>query len=139
MRTQFSRVLLLTLALLVAAGTAAAQKPRGDRNRLTKDDIADGAPSVATAYEAVRLLRPQWLQPPMSRAAASNLNGGTGGATEVVLYVDDMRMPSLEELRAVKIADIVEMKFLDQNRAIILRGPGHEAGALEVTTIHKRK
>jgi hypothetical protein len=56
-----------------------------------------------------------------------------------VLYIDDVRQPSLNELQTVKATSILEMRFLDRNRAIQMRGMGHEAGVIEITTVDKRK
>ncbi len=139
MRTPLSRFLLVALALCVVTGTASAQKQRGGSNNVTKDDIAEAPGSVMTALDAVRVLRPRWTQPSLGRTAASGANGNGSGATEVIAYVDDMRQPALDDLRNVKREAIVEMKFLDQNRALALRGPGHEMGVIEVTTIYKKK
>ena len=141
MRLARPRTILFALSLaLLAVPAQAQQKTRGDRNKLTKDDIAEAPGSVMTALDAVRVLRPLWTQPPMGRTALAGGNGSSGGgATEVIVYVDDMRRPSLDELRSVKREAIVEMKFLDQNRAIQMKGPGHELGAIEVTTVNKKK
>jgi hypothetical protein len=140
MRRSRFLVLVLTLVLCVLPSAAQAQgKQRGDRNRITKDDLAEMSASVNTAYDAVRTMRAQWLSPSMGRTASSNVTGDGGGTHEVVVYIDDVRQPALEDLKTIKAAIIVEMKFLDQNRAIQMRGPGHEMGVIEVTTINKKK
>src|SRR5689334_882731 len=94
--------ILIVLGLIAAAvpveraqaqGDSTAQKAptrrpqRGDRNRLTKDDIAQ-AGSGSTALDIIRRLRPQWLQPPVGRIASSNADGMGGGSQQIVLYVD---------------------------------------------------
>jgi hypothetical protein len=75
----------------------------------------------------------------MGRSASSNMIGAGGGSASIVVYIDDMRQPDLESLNTVPAARIVELKYLDQNRGVQLRGPGHEAGVIEVTTVDKRK
>ncbi len=102
-------------------------------------DIEQGGSSIFTAREAVRILRPQWLARPMGRVASSNVVSSGGGGQEVIIYIDDKRQPDYESLATVPAAKIVEMRYLDQNRAVLLRGPGHEAGVIEVTTSDKRK
>ena len=92
-----------------------------------------------TAREAVRILRPQWLAPPRGKVASSNVMNEGGGRQEVILYIDDIRQPELDALATVPAAKILEMKYLDQTRAVLLRGPGHEGGVIEVTTTDKRK
>lgn len=132
--------LVLAAIMLVLPHTAHAQnKQRGDRFKITKDELAEAPTSVNTAYDAIRAMRPQWFNPPMGRNASSNVEGIGGGAKEIIVYIDDLRQPSLESLTTVKASQIVELKFLEQNRAIQMRGPGHELGAIEVTTVTKRK
>ncbi len=133
-------VLILTLVGSVMPDTLLAQKKqRGDRNRVTQDDLAEAPSSVNTAFDAIRTMRPQWFSPSLGRTASSSASGSGGGAAEVVVYIDDIRQPSIDDLKTVKSVAIVEMKFLDQNRAIQMRGPGHEMGVIEVTTVNKRK
>ncbi len=118
---------------------AATRRPRGDRNKLTPEEIT-GAGNVATAADAIRLLRPWWLAPPRGRMASTDMGGDTRAATQVVGYIDGMRQPDLESsLVTVKAADVTEIRYLDQNRAVQNFGPGHEAGVIDVTTINKKR
>ena len=118
---------------------AATRRPRGDRNKLTPEEIT-GAGNVATAADAIRLLRPWWLAPPRGRMASTDMGGDTRAATQVVVYIDGMRQPDLESsLVTVKAADVTEIRYLDQNRAVQNFGPGHEAGVIDVTTVNKKR
>ena len=115
------------------------RRVRGDRSKLTQSDIA-GAPTVNTALDAIRLLRPWWLTPPMGRMASTDMGGDTRATTKVIVYIDDMRQPDLEtSLVTVKANEIIEARYLDQNRAVQMRGPGHEAGVIEISTTAKKK
>lgn len=137
MRRFIGRLVLavLVLATIVGRGDAQeAKKKRGDRNRLLQEEIVEAGAAIVTARDAVRMLRPQWLNPPMGRMASSNVAGAGGGQQTLVVYVDDVRQPDLEILTQVKASDIVEMRYLDQNRAVQYRGPGHEAGVIEIKT-----
>lgn len=143
MRRSAARLLLLALALLVCAHSAEAQKKnRGDRNKITRADLNEAGGTVLTAVDAIRLLRPQWLSPPMGRMAPAAVDPVvspmTRNAVEPIIYIDEMRQPTIDLLRTVKAELIVEMKYLDQNRAIQMLGPGHEAGAIQVTTVNKK-
>lgn len=130
--------LLFVAALSINCATA-QQSSRSETSRLTRADIEQGGSSLFTAREAVRILRPQWLSPPAGRIASSNVTNGGGGRLDVIVYIDDKRQPDLESLATVPAAKIVEMRYLDQNRAVLLHGPGHEGGVIEVTTLDKRK
>lgn len=139
MRRPFLAGLLLTLALLIVPDSLSAQKKkRGDRLRITQDELAEASANVNTAADVIRILRPQWLNAARGLGSQLEGSGGGGGATEAILYIDDIRQPSLNELQSVKASTIVEMRFLEQNRAIQMRGPGHEAGAIEIITVNKR-
>ena len=132
-------VLFACAALLFTPQSLIAQKQRGDRNRISRDDIVEIGAGVSTAYDAVQTLRPLWLSPHSGRNSTATMMGDGGGAKEVVVYIDDKRQQSLDDLKTVKASTIVELKFLDQNRAIQMRGPGHEMGVIEVITTAQRK
>jgi hypothetical protein len=137
MRRFIGRLVLAVLVLAAVVGSSDAQeakKKRGDRNRLLQEEIVEAGTAIVTARDAIRMLRPQWLNPPMGRMASSNIAGAGGGQQTLILYIDDVRQPDLEILTQVKSADIVEMRYLDQNRAVQYRGPGHEAGVIEIKT-----
>lgn len=129
------RRFLVVAVLALLAGTSVEAQKRGDRNTITRVDIEEAGNAVTNADDAVRRLRPQWLRGPMGRSASSGMDGQTGAAaTEAVLYIDERRQPNLEQLRTVQAAAIEEVKFMDQNRAIQMLGPGHEAGAIMLKT-----
>lgn len=135
------RMVLLAVLLGVTAASAEGQatRRRGDRNKLTRIELDEAGSAMVTAQDAVRLLRPQWLRPPVGDVASSNVFGGSGGgATEIILYVDGIRQPDLEVLRMIPAAKLVELRYLDQNRGVQMYGPGHEFGVIEVTTVDKR-
>lgn len=138
-KTKFAVLALLLAIVARPDALSAQQKQRGDRNRISKDDMAEVLASVNTAFDVVRTLRPQWLNPPALRQSTATVMGDGGGATDVVIYVDDLRQQSKDDLKTVKAATILEIRYLDQNRAIQMRGPGHEMGVIEVTTINRRK
>lgn len=135
------RGLLVVCALTVIAQAAEAQgaRRRGDRNKLTRIELDEAGATLVTARDAVRVLRPQWLQPPRGDIASSDFMGGSGGgATEVVVYIDGIRQPDLDALVTVPAAKLVELRYLDQNRGVQMYGPGHERGVIEVSTTDKR-
>jgi hypothetical protein len=137
MRRFIGRLVLAVLVLATLVGSSDAQetkKKRGDRNRLLQEEIVEAGAAIVTARDAIRMLRPQWLNPPMGRMASSNVGGAGGGQQTLIVYIDDQRQPDLEILTQVKSADILEMRYLDQNRAVQYRGPGHEAGVIEIKT-----
>jgi hypothetical protein len=136
---QLIKITVALLSVVVLSIPASAQN-RGDRNKLTSEDIAEAGKSIMTARDAIRILRPQWMTPPpLGRQASSDVLGSGGGAPVIIVYINDVRQPDLESLATVPASKIVELKYLDQNRAVLLHGPGHESGVIEVTTVDKRK
>ncbi len=151
-----SGLLLVTIALVAISGSLQAQqKGRGDRLRITATDLAEASGTANTAYDVIRTLRPAWLSPSRGRTATSALvdgagrggdfgdaaggGAGVGSAKDVVVYIDEMRQQSIEDLKTIKAASVVDMRYLEQNRAVQMHGPGHELGAIEVTTVNKKK
>lgn len=140
MRLSILRCFVALVGLVLLATSADAQgKRRSDVNKITRADLDENVTLMGTARDAIRVLRPQWFRPPTGRFATPD--GGSVGANpgEAIVYLDDVRQPDLESLTLVPLARIFEMKYLDQNRAVQMRGPGHESGVIEVTTIDRRK
>ena len=131
---------VIGVSVLAVPRTADAQnKPRSDRYHITREEITESGGNVGTAYDVVRLLRQRWLNPPLGRNSSTNADGTSGGATEIIVYINDIRQQSIEDLKTVKASRVADMRFLEQNRAIQLRGPGHELGVIEVITTDKPK
>ena len=139
MRPILTRLSLFVIALALMATTAEAQRPRGDRNKLTRVELDEAGSSIVTARDAIRVLRPQWLAPALGRINSSNVNDLGGGARTLVVYIDGNRQPDVEALTTVQASAVVEIRYLDQNRAVQMHGPGHEMGVIEITTVNKRK
>lgn len=57
--------------------------------------------------------------------------GKTGGP---VLYVDDVKQPTLDDLRNIRVAEIAEIRFMTGNQATSRYGDGHAAGAILLKT-----
>jgi hypothetical protein len=135
-------VLSLAILALVAVSTPALAQKRGDRSLITRQDLDEAGTGVVNAWDAVQRLRPNWLRPPSGRSASAGMLDGLSTttntiATEPIVYIDDRRQPNLESLRTIQAGRVIEMKYMDQNKAIQMLGPGHEAGAIHVTTERK--
>jgi hypothetical protein len=135
------RFLSRTLLLLFAVSSAAFAQKRGDRYFISRDDLDEGGGGMTNAQDAIQRLRPNWLRPPLGRNAKGGMLDGLqqgSQASEPIVYIDEVRQPNLEALRTVLTSKIVSMKYLDQNRAVQMLGPGHEAGAIQIITVNKR-
>lgn len=114
---------------------APAKKRRSDNMRLTQEDLEGIQGNFVTAVDMIRTLRPRWLNPTMGRMAQAGGDGQPGGgASEIIIYIDGNRQPSMNELNTLRAALVKEMRYLDQNKAVQHYGPGHELGVIEVIT-----
>jgi hypothetical protein len=145
------------IALVLVAPVAAqqedskpAQKVKRDKYVLTADEIAE-RPAITNAYDAVRMLRPTFLKltrktanlsqssdPSMStdntRSTDPYGRGAAGSYVGPVLYIDEMKHQTVEELKNFRVADIVEIRFLTGTEATNRYGDGHEGGAILLKT-----
>lgn len=121
------RVLALALVLASSgcAGGAAGSAPRGSRAAvITQDEIAGSG--AATAYDAVRGLRPMWLVP-------RGLHSAQNPAGDVIwVYVNSTRLGGPESLQQVAAADVGSIRFFDAGAANYRFGTGHLNGAIQV-------
>ncbi|MGH7476966.1 MAG: hypothetical protein ACRELD_11795 [Longimicrobiales bacterium] len=90
---------------------------------LAADEIA--AAHVATAYQAVTALRPQFLR--WTRGPEDELH-------RLVVYLDGIRVGGVEELERIPALSVSQIRFLTAWKASALYGPGHPLGALDVRT-----
>ncbi len=143
---RLSSALLIVACVGLPTLAHAQNKNRGDRSKITHEELLQSAGLTSTAYDLIRILRPYWLEPPRGRLVSANGDGtrdggsdANGTAQEVIVYVDGDRQPSAEQLNTLHVVSILEMRYLDQNRAIQMRGPGHEMGVIEIRLLDAAK
>jgi hypothetical protein len=83
---------------------------------------------VATAYEVVLQLRPEYLR---TRGPASV---STPTPAEAVVYLDGVRQGGPETLRRIRKQTLREIRYMDSREATTQFGTGHRAGAILVIT-----
>ena len=104
------------------AGCASGESggPRRDPNRITVEELADY--TTLTALDAVRRLRPRWLQ-------------GRGAGNMPQLIVDGARMGDAQNpLRSLSVSDIQEIRYLTASDATMRYGTNFPGGAIVVTS-----
>ena len=185
-------ILVVALAAPVAAQEVElkpARKVKVDKYLITAEEIAD-RPEMSTAYDVVKLLRPNFLKQtslkgkiqsgysigpssgpdlgvcrrdcpttgtgtstgssgdPRSPSAAGaparpSSGGGFGdeppaGMVTAVLYIDEIRQPSLDALKTVRALEVHEIRYMNATEAMGRYGSGHEAGAVLLKTNRMR-
>lgn len=121
----------VALALVLGSCATGGAGSRGSGNRLTADEIAEG--TALTAYEAVQYARPQWLRPRSLRAGSTPAMGGSDRAGPVV-YLDGVRVGTVDELRRLRADVVAVIEYLSPSDATNRFGTNHDTGAILVTT-----
>ena len=123
-RIAFVTAMTLSCASRGTPGVAAS--PGGRSDVLYRDEI--GKTSAQTAYDAVRMLRPSFL----------NTRGPTSLLRQVsqlpMVDLDNQRFGDASTLRNIPIDGIVEIRYLSSTQAQMRWGMDHPAGAILVVT-----
>ncbi|HXG98319.1 MAG: hypothetical protein E6J91_48220 [Deltaproteobacteria bacterium] len=119
------RLAIAGCLVAVACGPAPrTAEPTPSRRVLLEHEIR-GA-QVATAYQIVARLRPEWLR----RRGRASVRDPTAGA--VVVYLDGMRQGGVRALDAIVAETVREMEYLSGQEATTRFGTGHGGGVILV-------
>ena len=118
------------LALLVLTAGACASAPPGgvqrtNRNVLTVEQIQ--ATNRQNVYDVVEMLRSNWLR----ERGATSIQGPNA---VVQVYLDDNRVGGVEQLRAISVAPVRYIQWIDGIAATGRWGLDHGAGVIFVST-----
>jgi hypothetical protein len=116
--------LLAALLFAACAASTGTKSPRRSNSLITAEEIA--ASAAKDAFEAVQLLRPDWLIP---RGVASIRSPQ---ATIPVAYLENTKLGEIENLRNIPAMNIAEIRFINSHDATTLFGTGHVGGAIMV-------
>jgi len=72
--------------------------------------------------------------PSESGTAYADADGSGAAQLLPVVYIDEIKRQGIDDLKSLRPADIVEMRFLTGNQASGRYGSGHENGAIVVKT-----
>jgi hypothetical protein len=121
--------------LLLAAfggGCATTQAGRpANQDVITQEEIQQ-APGASTAYEVVRLLRPQFLYHRGVQSVRQPVDPSAG----ILVYVDGVRSGGIDQLRSIPADQVAEIRWLNARDATTKYGTGHGYGVIAVTTKH---
>jgi hypothetical protein len=108
------------------------EAPRGGRNLLTAEDLL--SKNYNNLYEALDALRPFWL-----RARGPSRLDMSGQGPSVRVYLDEVRLGAVDELKLMSIRTIRRVTFLSAPEAQARYGVGNESGALVIETLGDEK
>ncbi len=121
-RTRFLSLLAVVIlgSACASSGQPGQSRPRRSRTLITADELSEL--SVSSAYEAVRRLRPAWLQ-------------ARGRSGLPVVYRNNTRWGGdPRSLESIRIDDVTEMRFLSASDATTRYGTGFTGGVILVVT-----
>ena len=121
------RVPLLVLAAVALTGCASSggggdAEPGTPRNVITADQLSEM--SNQTAYQAVRKLKPRWLQ---RRGQVS-----FRFQTHLLVVVDEAQFVELGYLHSLRAGDVREIHYMDPREATLKFGDRANGGAILV-------
>lgn len=121
----------MATALLVAACSntsttpaSGSPAPQRARNFITTEEILTST-TARNAMDAVLQLRPQWLN---TRGALSV----SGQRVLPVVYLDDLRLGSLDELSTIWVESFRELRYISSTEATTRWGRGVGGGVIQV-------
>ena len=121
-KPSFNRAAVFFLALGISLGPVACASggggdgPRRNPNLITQAELAEF--STQSALDAIRRLRPRWLQ--------------SRGATSPVAILDGARLGDPDALRSINVSDIESIRYLNASDATMRYGTNFPGGAIEV-------
>ncbi len=120
----FAGLSTVVIVSMTACATTSTPGGASSRNRISGEELATS--NHTTVYQALELLRPQWL---FSRARS--VMGGSGEGTAGV-YINNNRVGDLEYLRTVYINEVAELRFWEPGQQTSRFGMGNARGVIEV-------
>lgn len=126
------------LAVALPAQAQEKEKPKkGDRYTIVQAEI-EAREDLKTAWEVAQQLRPQWFRI-RGRTTGNQFGGEDRTADNPIVYVDDVRQMSLEILRELRSFEVIEMKYMEPQKAMAMYDDTHRAGAIFVKTVRVRR
>lgn len=129
-------VVALGIAASLGAGCAANRSsvPSTDPDVITTDQIARS--KATNAYDLIATISPK-----MFTAHGAATTRGQQPPTEgrqalpVVVYIDNVKVGPIEELKTLGKLDVREIRYLSPRAATDRWGEGHPGGVIYVTTV----
>jgi len=120
---------IFLVGALLTAGCASSGESGGtsrDRNLITQTELMEVPHS--TIYEAVRALRPRWLQ------ARSGATLRSREPQTAMVYIDGQLRGGLAEMWNLLPTEVSELRYMSASDATTRFGTNHIGGAIVITT-----
>jgi hypothetical protein len=135
--TAMLRRTVLTLGILVAGAGCASRGSGGtpDPDVITIDQIARS--KATNAFDLIATIRPQMFTAHGAPTTRGDQPATTLGrqALPVVVYIDNVKVGPVAELKALGTMDVREIRYLSPRVATDRWGQNHAGGVIHVTTV----
>ena len=129
MRVPVGRFLTLLFGAVAVGAPLAAQR---QKDVITADEIHQWKANMSTAYDAVAMMRPQWLRArELARLPARREESFQG--TPVNVYLNNQNMGSADFLKSIPVENVLELRWLSANETASRFGPTDGQVAIVVT------
>jgi hypothetical protein len=120
---------LLALGALLAGCAAAREELQAqERSVISSAEIAPLR--NRSAYDVIKRLRPEYLK---MRGPTTVMNPAE---FEIGVYVDNMLLGGIGELRDIPAGDVYEIRYLSAMNGATRHPAQHPSGVIEITTMH---
>jgi len=126
-----TRTLLVVGAFVLAAGPLWAQRPS---SVITVEEIERAGPNVVTAYDAVRILRPRWLDPRREMRHIPLSERDTTIA-RVHVFLNDVDQGEVESLKSLPAELVLTLRWIDATDMVARLGTS--MGPVIVVTLRR--
>jgi hypothetical protein len=122
---------------------AGMAKENPGRRAITLEEIQKSG-VTGSMYDLVYALRRNWLntrgvgslmESPRYVTTEDGKEQLVLGEPELIVYLDQMKMGSVEQLRDLPIAGVVEVRYYDPSQATFKFGGGHSRGAIQIISV----
>jgi hypothetical protein len=133
---QWRSVLTLGMAASLASGCATTRSstPITDPDVITEDQIVRS--KATNAYDVIATISPKMFTAHGAATTRGDQPPTPGRqALPVVVYVDNVKVGLVEELKTLGKVDLKEIRYLSPRVATDRWGQGHPGGVIYVTTV----
>lgn len=122
---------------------AGTPKESAGRRAITLEEIQKSG-VTGSIYDLVYALRRTWLstrgvgsmaEAPRYVTDEDGREHLVQGEPELIVYLDQMKLGSITQLRTLPIAGVVEVRYYDPSQATFKFGSGHSRGAIQVISV----
>lgn len=124
----FAFALLVLVCACASAGGTSTPRPARNANMLTGEEI-QSRPGL-TLYQLIERDRPTWLR----TRGRTSINGADDA---IVVYRDEVLQGGIGVLRDMTVAGVATIRRISGPEAEGRFGPGHQAGAILITSIRR--